>query len=90
MLWTDSKREMLWIVDCFVSRWQVAVSFEEARRHLGVDSQCQRSDKVIERTTSILFGLFSWVILLTHYWYDSGHLIVALQIAWYTKRRSTL
>jgi hypothetical protein len=29
------------IVECFVLRWQVEVTFEEARAHLGVETQRQ-------------------------------------------------
>ena len=29
------------IVECFVQRWQVEVTFEEARAHLGVETQRQ-------------------------------------------------
>jgi hypothetical protein len=39
------------------------VTFEEARRHLGVETQRQWSDLAIHRTTPLLFGLFSLVIL---------------------------
>jgi hypothetical protein len=89
LLCTDPEREIGWIVDCFVRRWQVEVTFEETRRHLGVESQRQWSDKAIERTTPILFGLFSWITLLVQYCHDSGHPIVAQRAAWYNKQRPT-
>ena len=50
---------LLW----FVRRWRTETTFEEARRHLGVESQRQWSDLAIQRTTPALLGLFSLVTL---------------------------
>jgi hypothetical protein len=47
------------IVAWFVLRWNVEVTFEESRRHLGVETQRQGSDLAIARTTPVLLGLFS-------------------------------
>src|SRR4051795_6528993 len=47
----------------FVRRWRTETTFEEARRHLGVETQRQWSDLAILRTTPALFGLFSLVTL---------------------------
>jgi len=52
------------IVEWFVLRWNVEVTFEESRRHLGVETQRQWSDKAIARTTPVLFALFSIVCLM--------------------------
>jgi len=54
------------ILAWFVSRWQVEVTFEEVRTHLGVETQRQWSDKAILRTTPVLLGLFSIVTLWAH------------------------
>lgn len=54
------------ILAWFVSRWQVEVTFEEVRAHLGVETQRQWSDKAILRTTPVLLGLFSIVTIWTH------------------------
>ena len=51
------------ILAWFVSRWQVEVTFEEVRAHLGVETQRQWSDKAILRTTPVLLGLFSIITL---------------------------
>ena len=51
------------ILAWFVLRWQLEVTFEEARRHLGVETQRQWSDLAILRTTPALLGLFSLVTL---------------------------
>ena len=54
------------ILSWFVSRWQVEVTFEETRAHLGVETQRQWSDKAILRTTPALLGLFSLITLWAH------------------------
>jgi len=63
---TDIKAQPRDILAWFVSRWQVEVTFEETRAHLGVETQRQWSDKAILRTTPALLGLFSIVTLWTH------------------------
>ena len=52
------------ILAWFVQRWQLEVTFEEARRHLGLETQRQWSDLAIARTTPALLGLFALVALL--------------------------
>ena len=44
-------------------RWQLEVTFQEVRAHLGVETQRQWSDRAIARTTPVLMGLFSWIAL---------------------------
>jgi hypothetical protein len=63
---TDLNAEPQDILGWFVSRWQVEVTFEEVRAHLGVETQRQWSDKAILRTTPALLALFSLVTLWTH------------------------
>jgi len=72
-----------------VRRWQVEVTFEEVRRHLGVETQRQWSDKAIARTTPLLLGLFSWITLVAHAFHLSGHPVATRQSAWYTKTLPT-
>ena len=52
-------RDPLQIVRWFVQRWQVEVTFREARDHLGLETQRQWSDRAIARTTPCLLALFS-------------------------------
>lgn len=52
------------IIEWFVLRWNIEVTFEEVRAHLGFETQRQWSDNAIERTTPALFGLFSLVVLM--------------------------
>jgi len=89
LLCTDDGRDAGWIVACFVQRWQVEVTFEEARRHLGVESQRQWSDRAIARTTPALFGLFTWVVVVAEWLHRSGTPLQARQSAWYVKKHPT-
>src|ERR1019366_9189766 len=47
----------------FVQRWSMETTFQEARDHLGVETQRQWSDRAIARTTPALLGLFSLVTI---------------------------
>ena len=76
------------IIDAFVKRWPLEVTFEASRAHLGVETQRQWSDKAIERTTPALLGLFSLVVLMAHSLYPDGHLPLP-QSAWYPKTHAT-
>lgn len=66
LLCTDMRVEPQQIVEWFVLRWQVEVTFEEARAHLGIETQRQWSDLAILRTTPSLLGLYSLVTLFAH------------------------
>jgi len=85
LLCTDQDVAPHAIVEWFVMRWQLEVTFEEARRHLGVETQRQWSDRAIARTTPLLLGLFSWITLVAHAFHSSGQPLVVRQSAWYTK-----
>ncbi len=85
---TDRTMSPSQIVEGFVLRWNVEVTFEETRRHLGVETQRQWSDLAIARTTPVLMGLFSLVCLIAH------HLSTTIQLvpgstAWYRKTEAT-
>ena len=57
LLCTDLAVEPAQILEWFVLRWQLEVTFQEVRAHLGVETQRQWSDRAIARTTPILMGL---------------------------------
>ena len=76
------------ILTYVVQRWSVEVTFEEARAHLGLETQRQWSDLAIARTTPVLLGLFSVVTLLAVQWHQAG-LLEAEQTAWYEKESPT-
>jgi hypothetical protein len=88
LLCTDLQIKPLQIIEWFVMRWQLEVTFEEVRAHLGVETQRQWSDRAIARTTPALLGLFSLVTLLAHRSTRHGKLPVR-QAAWYSKRLPT-
>jgi hypothetical protein len=72
----------------YVLRWNVEVTFEESRRHLGIETQRQWSDKAIARTTPVLFGLYSIVCLIALRLSKSNELIPQAT-AWYQKQDVT-
>jgi hypothetical protein len=83
-LCTDLKATPADILLWFRQRWQVEVTFEEVRAHLGVETQRQWSDLAIARTTPALFGLFSLVTLFAHY-LQTHHPFPLPSSAWYAK-----
>jgi hypothetical protein len=84
LLCTDLARTPVQILAWFVQRWQVEVTFEEARRHRGLETQRQWSAAAIRRTTPVLLGLFSLVTLLAHHRMPRSASAVR-QAAWYRK-----
>lgn len=88
LLCTDLQQSPQQILEWFLLRWQVEVTFQEVRAHLGVESQRQWSDLAIARTTPVLLGLFSIVTLLAHRLARRGTLPVR-QAAWYKKLQPT-
>ena len=71
-----------------VLRWNIEVTFEDVREHLGVETQRQWSDKAISRTTPILLGLYSLITLLAHEWVAQQPLPIRTA-AWYQKEDAT-
>jgi hypothetical protein len=88
LLSTDPDADPVQIVEWFVQRWQLEVTFEEARAHLGIETQRQWSDLAILRTTPVLLGLFSLVTLFAHHLLQGRELPVR-QAAWYSKALPT-
>jgi hypothetical protein len=88
LLCTDPEVAPAQIVAWFVLRWQLEVTFQEVRRHLGVETQRQWSDLAIQRTTPALLGLFSLVTLYAHRRRTAGSPVVR-QAAWYAKAHPT-
>lgn len=76
------------ILQWYRQRWHVEVTFEQVRAHLGVETQRQRSDLAIRRTTPALFGLFLLVTLLAHH-LQTHQPFVLPQSAWYKKSLPT-
>jgi hypothetical protein len=76
------------IVRTFMKRWSLETTFEESRAHLGIETQRQWSDLAIDRTTPMLFGLYSLVALFGHALHPDGQVPLA-QAAWYQKSTAT-
>lgn len=88
LLCTDTAVGEQQIVEWFVLRWQLEVTFEEARAHLGIETQRQWSELAIVRTTPGLLGLFSLVTLFAHELLPSQEMPIR-QAAWYVKEVAT-
>jgi DDE superfamily endonuclease len=84
---TDPSAAMRQIVAWYISRWQIEVTFQEARCHLGLETQRQWSARAIARTTPCLLGLFSLVLLLAYRL--SPEVLPTRHAAWYAKSAPT-
>ena len=88
LLCTDISAAPRDVLDCFSRRWTVETTFEEARAHLGVETQRQWSDPAIFRTTPALLGLYSVVTLYVHQ--NAERLALSpRRAAWYPKPAPT-
>lgn len=88
LLCTDLSAEPAQILAWFVMRWQVEVTFQEVRTHLGIETQRQWSDLAIARTTPALLGLCSLVTILADQ-LTVDTTIPVRQTAWYAKSQPT-
>ena len=88
LLSTKPELEAVQILAWFLHRWQVEVTFQEARAHLGLETQRQWSPLAIARTTPLLLGLFSWIVLAAHALYPTGDIPIRTA-AWYHKSDPT-
>ena len=89
LLCTDLEADPQKILSWYVMRWQLEVTFQEVRKHLGFETQRQWSELAIRRTTPALMGLFSLVTLIAH-----GRMVRASgafrrQAGWYNKAHPT-
>jgi hypothetical protein len=89
LLSTNLESDPVEMLEWFVRRWQVEVTFEEARAHLGMETQRQWSDKAIARTTPLVLALFSIVTLLGDHHYGEKQELFVRQAAWYVKQLPT-
>jgi hypothetical protein len=84
---SDQSIAPLLILNWFVSRWNIEVTFEELRAHLGFETQRQWSDRAIERTTPCLFGIFSLIVIFAKTLYPQS--LPIRQAEWYKKDEAT-
>ena len=84
---TDPAVHALAILAAYLQRWNVEVTFEEARAHLGLETQRQWTTRAIGRTTPCLLGLVSVVVLMAHAAHPDR--LPTRQAAWYPKPEAT-
>ena len=72
----------------FIQRWTVETTFEQARAHLGMETQRQWNDQAIARSTPLVLALFAMVALLAHTLQEKTVCSVR-QTAWYRKTKPT-
>ena len=87
-LCTDLHAQPRQILDWFILRWSMEVTFQESRTHLGLETQRQWSDLSIARTTPALLGLFSLVTLFAAC-LTKGQPVPVRTAAWYVKSEPT-
>lgn len=76
------------ILAWFIRRWTMEVTLEEARAHLGVETQRQWNARAIARTTPALLSLYAIITLTAHQLLQQESTIVRVT-AWYAKIRPT-
>lgn len=88
LLCTDLTVAPVQILEWFVLRWRLEVTWQEARAHLGMETQRQWNAQAVARTTPALLGLFSMIML----WADQltqEHALPVRQATWYRKSLPT-
>ena len=60
---TDKTLDPPGIVECYARRWSIEVTFEEARRHLGIETLRNRTRNAIRRSAPMLLALFSLIVV---------------------------
>ncbi len=88
LLSTALELSALAIISSFVRRWQVEVTFEEARAYVGLETQRQWNDRAIARTTPSLLALYSIVTLMARALWVTESMPVRWS-AWYRKDHAT-
>lgn len=85
---TSPDLDIIKIIEAYVLRWNLEVTFRECRDYLGVETQRQWSNTAIARTTPLLFGLYTVIVLMANILYMQGK-VVAGATAWYKKTHLT-
>jgi hypothetical protein len=70
-----------------VGRWNIEVTFEEMRAHMGLETQRDWSIKSIGRTVPCLFGIFSLVVVIAKHLHPES--ITVQASSWYDKSEPT-
>lgn len=86
---TDPAASPEQIIAWYAQRWNVEVTFEEVRAHLGFETQRQWNALAIARSSPALLGLFSLVTWLAHQLLDHPGDLPIRSTAWYSKSHAT-
>ncbi|NJO55882.1 MAG: hypothetical protein HC834_05455 [Rhodospirillales bacterium] len=62
---TDGRMSVARIIEAFVGRWDIEVTFAEMREHLGLETTRGRSRNTVLRAEPCLFALYTLIV----YWY---------------------
>ena len=88
LLSTDETITPQQMLTYFIQRWTVETTFEQARAHLGMETQRQWNDQAIARTTPVVLAVFAIVALLADT-LSKKTACRARQTAWYRKTKPT-
>ena len=87
---TDLEMQYSDMIEVFVDRWQIETTFEEARRHLGMESQRQWSDNAIDRITPCILASYSIINLVALEAINQKNENIPIQTtSWYKKEHVT-
>jgi hypothetical protein len=84
---SDPNRTPEEILGWFIGRWNIEVTFEEIRAHLGFETQRHWSPRAVARVTPCLFGLFSLVVVIARVLHPES--LPRSSSAWYQKEDAT-
>lgn len=85
---TDPKMRPKQILEHYVTRWNIEVTFEEVRAHLGVETLENYCENAVKRSVPALLGLFSLIAV----WFRRQWQIDPPKLqpmAWYRKTKPT-
>lgn len=83
---TNLKHSPQFIIETFVGRWKIETTFEETRRHLGMETQRQWSDRAIDVTTPIILASYSIINLMAYELVKNNDQKIPIQTtSWYKK-----
>jgi hypothetical protein len=85
---SDPKMSARAIVNFYVQRWSIEVTFQECKDRLGLGSPRRFSRKAVQRVEPWLLGLFSVVSLIYHNHLQT-HPVHVMTWPWYTKTDPT-
>jgi hypothetical protein len=88
LLTTNQQLAPAHVLTYFIRRWQMEATFEDARAHLGIETQRQWSDQATARTTPVLLALYSIVTLIAAHLLGTNTMPVRTA-AWYRKEAAT-